>query len=231
MNLPVAGSPHTRSARARWPRPTHPLADRGPAPAEPVKPRVEAAWAEELRELLTEPRTAAEEKLGMAWYDKGMKLRSVTDSFLPARFSMRTLFATLFVIVAAVIASFNFQDPHAMAADPQSSAAPTASKSAPLAHIVFFSLADSNDANRQKLVEACKKYLDNHKGVIYFGVGVNAPQYDREVNDRDYDVALHLVFESAKDHDAYQANPRHKEFIAKNKDLWKTVRVFDSTLK
>jgi hypothetical protein len=96
---------------------------------------------------------------------------------------------------------------------------------------VFFTLADSNDANRAKLVEACKKYLDKHEGVEYFGVGVNAPEYDREVNDRDYDVALHLIFKSAKDQDTYQTHPRHVQFVEECKSLWKKVRVFDSTLK
>jgi hypothetical protein len=105
------------------------------------------------------------------------------------------------------------------------------SKSASLAHIVFFTLAESNDANRSKLLEGCKKYLDKHEGCVYFGVGVNAAQYAREVNDRDYDVALHLVFESANDHDVYQTHPRHMKFVEECKGLWKKVRVFDSTLK
>jgi hypothetical protein len=117
-----------------------------------------------------------------------------------------------------------------MADELQDSASGT-SKSAPLAHIVFFTLADSNDANRSKLVEGCKKYLDKHDGILYFGVGVNAPEYAREVNDRDYDVALHLIFETAKDHDAYQTHPRHLKFVEECKGLWKKVRVFDSTLK
>ena len=116
-----------------------------------------------------------------------------------------------------------------MAAEPQSTAA--ANKSAPLAHIVFFTLAESNTANRARLIDGCKKYLDNHEGVIYFGVGVNAPEYNREVNDRDYDVALHLVFKTAKDQDVYQTHPRHQEFVKECKPLWKKVRVFDSTLK
>jgi hypothetical protein len=117
-----------------------------------------------------------------------------------------------------------------MADELQDSASGT-SKSAPLAHIVFFTLADSNDANRSKLVEGCKKYLDKHDGIVYFGVGVNAPEYAREVNDRDYDVALHLVFETAKDHDAYQTHPRHMKFVDECRGLWKKVRVFDSTLR
>jgi hypothetical protein len=106
-----------------------------------------------------------------------------------------------------------------------------ASKSAPLAHIVFFTLAESNDANRAKLIEACKKYLAGHEGLVYFGVGVNAPEYDRAVNDRDYDVALHLVFETAKHQDAYQTHPRHLKFVEECKGLWKQVRVFDSRLE
>ena len=124
-----------------------------------------------------------------------------------------------------------------MADENQSSATESASKStaadrsAPLAHIVFFTLAESNDAHRLKLVEACKKYLAEHEGVVYFGVGVNAPEYDRAVNDRDYDVALHLVFETAKHQDAYQTHPQHLKFVEECKGLWKQVRVFDSRLE
>jgi hypothetical protein len=110
------------------------------------------------------------------------------------------------------------------------SRATAAGTSAPLAHIVFFTLAESNDANRLKLIEACKKYLDGHEGVVYFGVGVRAPECDRAVNDRDYDVALHLVFASAKDQDVYQTHPRHLKFVEECQGMWKQVRVFDSRL-
>lgn len=144
---------------------------------------------------------------------------------------MRSLFAGLFVILTVTFASFLIQGHRSMAEEPRSPASDAADKSAPLAHIVFFTLAESNDTNRAKLIEGCKKYLDEHEGVVYFGVGVNAPEYDREVNDRDYDVALHLVFESAKDQDVYQTHPRHLKFIEECKGLWKKVRVFDSTLK
>ena len=37
------------------------------------------------------------------------------------------------------------------------------------------------------------------------------------VNDRDYDVALHIAFESRAAHDAYQAAPRHQQFIDENR--------------
>jgi hypothetical protein len=144
---------------------------------------------------------------------------------------MRSVFAVLFVLLTVGVAPFCIEGHHAMADERSPSASEATSNSAPLAHIVFFTLAESNDANRAQLVEACKKYLDKHEGVVYFGVGVNAPEYNREVNDRDYDVALHLVFETAKDQDDYQTHPRHLKFVDECKGLWKKVRVFDSTLK
>lgn len=101
----------------------------------------------------------------------------------------------------------------------------------PLAHVVFFTLAERTPENRAKLVANCKKYLDKHDGVTHFSVGVNAPEYDRPVNDRDYDVVIHVIFATAKDQDAYQIAPRHLEFIKESKALWAKVRVFDSYIE
>lgn len=144
---------------------------------------------------------------------------------------MRFVFSVLIVLMIVGIAPLFFQGPQTMADEAQTSAADSDSKSEPLAHIVFFTLAEPSDDNRSKLIEACKKYLDKHDGVVYFGVGVNAPEYNREVNDQYYDVALHLIFKSAKHQDAYQTHPRHEKFVEECKDLWNKVRVFDSRLK
>lgn len=99
-----------------------------------------------------------------------------------------------------------------------------------LAHMVFFTLAEDTEENRDKLVAACQEYLSDHEGTVYFSVGVINEDLDREVNDRDFDVALHLVFANPKAHDTYQNHPRHLKFIEENKDLWSTVRVFDSNI-
>jgi hypothetical protein len=48
------------------------------------------------------------------------------------------------------------------------------------------------------------------------------------VNDRDFDVALFIVFESHAAHDAYQVADRHETFIAENAPNWAKVRVFDA---
>src|SRR5262249_34490339 len=97
-----------------------------------------------------------------------------------------------------------------------------------LVHDVYFTLKDSTGPARARLVEACKKYLTKHPGTVYFSAGVLCPDLNREVNDRDWDVALHLVFIDKVAHDKYQEHPRHKQFIDENKENWKKVRVFDS---
>jgi len=99
-----------------------------------------------------------------------------------------------------------------------------------LAHMVFFTLAEDNQANREALVAACQKYLSDHKGTVHFSAGSIADDLDREVNDSKFDVALHLVFANKAAHDKYQTHPQHLEFIEKNKHLWSGVRVFDSYL-
>src|SRR5260370_38743597 len=94
-----------------------------------------------------------------------------------------------------------------------------------LAHNVFFTLKDHSAAAKEKLVTACKKYLTGHAGTIFFAAGTRAEALNREVNDRDFDVALHLVFTDHAAHDAYQDAPRHDEFIAEQKHNWAKVRV------
>ena len=97
-----------------------------------------------------------------------------------------------------------------------------------LAHNVFFALHDASEAAKATMVAACKKYLTNHPGTLFFACGTLAKELDRPVNDRGFDIALHLVFQTKAAHDAYQAEPRHDQFIAENKANWKNVRVFDS---
>ena len=97
-----------------------------------------------------------------------------------------------------------------------------------LAHNVYFSLTDDSDAAKQALVSACKTYLKDHPGVLFFAAGTLQPGLDRPVNDRGFDVALHVVFDSLASHDIYQTAPSHLRFIAENKPNWKQVRVFDS---
>jgi stress responsive alpha/beta barrel protein len=99
-----------------------------------------------------------------------------------------------------------------------------------LAHMVYFKLKDNSGASRAKLVASCKLLLNGHEGTVSFATGTLAGDFTREVNDRDFDVSLHLVFVNKAAHDKYQEHPRHLKFIEENKENWEKVRVFDSYL-
>ena len=128
-------------------------------------------------------------------------------------------------IAAAVAAAWTL----GVAAAPRLSAAKKEEKM--LLHNVFFTLKESTPENVKKLVEACKKHLPNHEGVHYFAAGPRVAECDREVNDKDFHVALTLVFRDKASHDKYQDAEDHKKFIAEAKDWWKTVKVFDSYME
>ena len=97
-----------------------------------------------------------------------------------------------------------------------------------LGHMVYFTLKDRSPAAVQKLVADCRKYLTDHPGTVFFAAGTLVPDLTRPVNQTDFDVALQIVFESRAAHDAYQAAPRHLQFIEENKPNWAKVRVFDA---
>lgn len=99
-----------------------------------------------------------------------------------------------------------------------------------LAHNVFFLLHDRSAAARDRLLEACRQYLAPHPGIVFFACGVRAEELTRAVNDRAFDVALHIVFTDQTAHDHYQETAAHLQFIAENKDNWQNVRVFDSAV-
>lgn len=99
-----------------------------------------------------------------------------------------------------------------------------------LAHVVYFTLKDRSTAGVQRQLDACQKYLTDHDGVVFFGVGTRTPDLSREVNDKQFDVGLHVIFRDRASQDAYQTHPRHLQFIEENKPHWTQVRVFDSDL-
>jgi len=104
-------------------------------------------------------------------------------------------------------------------------------KSPHLVHDVYFTLNDDSEAGRAKLVDDCYKYLSNHPGVVFFAAGELVESHKREVNVRDWDVGLHIVFKTKDHHDRYQEAADHHKFIELNQDNWSSVRVFDSFIK
>jgi hypothetical protein len=128
---------------------------------------------------------------------------------------------TLIVSALLVLATFGVAIPTTARAD---------DKEPQLSHDVYFALKDNSDAAVAKLVASCKKLLTGHPGAVSFSVGTLAKEMKRPVNDQDFDVALHIVFENKAAHDTYNDSETHKQFVAENKDSFKKVRVFDSFL-
>ncbi len=100
-----------------------------------------------------------------------------------------------------------------------------------VAHLVFFTLQDNSIYARQQLIRDAYAWLRGHKGVVYFSAGERALSMQRPVNDLEFDVSVHIVFDSAESYDAYQTSKQHLEFIQRNESNWKQVRVFDSLIQ
>jgi len=97
-----------------------------------------------------------------------------------------------------------------------------------LTHTVFFELTDKDDAAVTSLVDGCYEYLAPHDGIVYFSAGPRHADYQRDVNDLSFDVALTIVFEDTAAQDAYQVTEPHLQFIEEFNENWASVRVFDS---
>jgi len=97
-----------------------------------------------------------------------------------------------------------------------------------LSHCVYFSLQDASPEAKQKLVTSCKKHLSQHPGVVFFTAGTLCDEQKGEFNDRDFDVALTIVFTSHEALHTYIRSAAHDEFLAESKSNFKKVRVFDA---
>ena len=102
-----------------------------------------------------------------------------------------------------------------------------ARKSSWLAHNVYFSLKDNSETAKQQLVADSHKYLSPIPGTVFYAAGTLSDA-DSELNDRDFDVALHVVFKDKSAMQKYLVHPKHLEYVEKHKPNWKRVRVFDS---
>lgn len=94
-------------------------------------------------------------------------------------------------------------------------------------HTVYFWLkpGTSEDA-RAQLVHDCREYLGKIPTVKHIWAGIPA-MTPRDVVDNSYGVGLTVVLEDHKGHDVYQVHDLHTQFIARNKQYWARVQVYD----
>jgi hypothetical protein len=91
-----------------------------------------------------------------------------------------------------------------------------------IAHNVYFTLNDKSPAAVKAMVEDCHRYLAALPGIVFYAAGTPAD------DDREFDVALHVVFKDRAALDAYMGAAKHVEFIDKYESNWKDVRALDS---
>lgn len=96
-----------------------------------------------------------------------------------------------------------------------------------ISHNVFFELKEGSREEVKKLISDCRTYLKPIPGIIFFSVGSILDEHQRDVNVRNFHVGIHVTFVNKKAHDEYQSCDLHNQFVARNKDNWKDVRVFD----
>jgi hypothetical protein len=98
-----------------------------------------------------------------------------------------------------------------------------------IAHNVYFVLQDNSEAAIQAMVADCHAYLSKLPGMLFYAAGT-CSDVKRSSSDRDYDVALHAVFQDRPGLDAYLTSTKHVAFMKKHGENWKKVRVFDSVV-
>ena len=80
-----------------------------------------------------------------------------------------------------------------------------------LAHAVYFTLKDSSPKSREAFIASCEKYLTGHRGAVSFTIGTIAEDVKEPVSDREFDVALHVVFEDKAMLAEYLKSERHNK--------------------
>ncbi len=97
-----------------------------------------------------------------------------------------------------------------------------------LVHTVYFYLKDEVTESQAAAFAEDVKTLGGIETVKHIWVGTPAATPERPVIDNSYGVGLTTVFDSLADHDVYQVHELHLSFIARNKDLWAKVQIYDA---
>ena len=96
--------------------------------------------------------------------------------------------------------------------------------------MVYFKLADRLPDTKSRFINLCRKYLSRHPGQVHFSVGSRAVEMQRDVNARDFDVAMNMIFDSLESYDVYRNAERHKKFIFDTAGMSTARKVYDSYL-
>ena len=96
-----------------------------------------------------------------------------------------------------------------------------------LTHTVLFWLKPETTPERRAQFESDLRALTAIPGSTRTVIGKPSTTEQRPVVDHSYDYALELDFKDLAAHDFYQDAPAHHEFIAKSREIWAKVQVYD----
>lgn len=97
-------------------------------------------------------------------------------------------------------------------------------------HLVFFWLnKPENSEDRNAFETSMKKFLATSKYAKNKHFGIPA-KTSRPVVDNSYTYCLKVTFEDLDDHNNYQIEAAHKQFIAEASHLWNKVLIYDSEI-
>lgn len=100
-----------------------------------------------------------------------------------------------------------------------------------LRHTVYFWLKeDVMDKDRKIFEEGLKNLVKKIDKVFKCEIGIPGPTTRREITDHSFSYSLLAWFKSLADHDDYIVHPEHKFFEDRFRQMWKKVRVYDSTI-
>lgn len=97
-------------------------------------------------------------------------------------------------------------------------------------HTVYFWLKEDLSAEDKKMFDEKVAALGDIKSVKRYRLGGPAATEERGVVDNSYSLALNVEFTSIENHDAYQVDPIHLDFVESCKTFWDKVIVYDNEM-
>jgi hypothetical protein len=97
-----------------------------------------------------------------------------------------------------------------------------------LLHAVYFWLKPGLTAAQRAEFRRGVESLAAIPHVVQVHVGTPAAVPDRPVVDRTFDVGLTVVCRDVAAHNAYQADPIHRAFVARFSSYWTRVQIYDA---
>lgn len=93
-------------------------------------------------------------------------------------------------------------------------------------HLVFFYLRKDLTPAERTQFETKLRGLDKIKSISSCYIG-RPTVSDRPIVDSSYDFAEMFIFKSKAEHDAYQVDPIHVDFVQSCKPFWTAVKIYD----